>query len=247
MPAWAAAATPTTTPPSESFIATIKNELVHRRTLDAPATRPASPSSTTSRPSTTRTAGTRARLQQPERVREDPPTSGRRRLEPRCQPDGATPIRPQPPLRRTRRPLRASSGARSIRPRPIVPDNPLRRQPRRPEDLDAVLGGGREQAAMSGGPSGAGGMVSDRAGSASARMKPSNPAGSATSRKRASGERPTNVCGTSRGPNTNDPAGARSPRHPPRTSARRRRRRTTRPRGGARVAASRPPGSRGAR
>ena len=50
--------------------------------------------------------------------------------------------------------------------------------------------------------------VRDRAGSASARMKPSNPAGSVTSRKRASGDATTKVCGTSRGPNTNDPAGA---------------------------------------
>ena len=61
---------------------------------------------------------------------------------------------------------------------------------------------------MSGGAVGAGGISGAAAGAASARTKPSNPAGSVTSRKRACSELTTNVCGTSRGPNTNEPAPA---------------------------------------
>ena len=45
------------------------------------------------------------------------------------------------------------------------------------------------------------------AGSASARTKLSNPAGSVTRRKRAWREVTVNVCGMSRGPYTNDPGG----------------------------------------
>ena len=48
---------------------------------------------------------------------------------------------------------------------------------------------------------GGGGSVRARAGSATARMKPSNPAGSVTRRNRApSGEETVKVCGVLRGP-----------------------------------------------
>jgi hypothetical protein len=54
----------------------------------------------------------------------------------------------------------------------------------------------------------AGGSVSVLAGSDNARTKSANGAGSVTIRKRASLEVTRNVCGTSRGPYTNEPAGA---------------------------------------
>ena len=53
-----------------------------------------------------------------------------------------------------------------------------------------------------------GGRVRACAGSDIARMKSAKGAGSVTIRKRASGEVTRKVCGTSRGPHTNDPAGA---------------------------------------
>src|SRR5258707_9635808 len=52
------------------------------------------------------------------------------------------------------------------------------------------------------------GISATGAGVPSVRMKPSNPATCVTSRKRASSELTMNVCGTSRGPNTKEPAGA---------------------------------------
>ena len=62
----------------------------------------------------------------------------------------------------------------------------------------------------SGGALGGGGKVRALAGSALERMKLSKPAGSVTSKKRApSGADTVNVCGTSLGPKTKDPAGAR--------------------------------------
>jgi hypothetical protein len=54
--------------------------------------------------------------------------------------------------------------------------------------------------AGSGGSLGGGGMVNSCAGSESPFMKPSIPAGSATSRKRASSDVTSNVCGMPRGP-----------------------------------------------
>ena len=63
----------------------------------------------------------------------------------------------------------------------------------------------------SGGALGRGGSVRDWAGSAQERMKPSKPAGSVTSKNRAPpGELTVKVCGVPCGPNTNDPAGART-------------------------------------
>ena len=62
--------------------------------------------------------------------------------------------------------------------------------------------------ARSDGGAAGGGIVSDGAGCPTVRMKLSKPAGSVTSRKRASGDVTTNVCGMSRGPKTNEPAGA---------------------------------------
>ena len=53
----------------------------------------------------------------------------------------------------------------------------------------------------------AGGIVSAAAGSPSVRMNFSNPAGSVTTRLRASGDVTVKVWGMSRGPYTNDPAG----------------------------------------
>jgi hypothetical protein len=56
----------------------------------------------------------------------------------------------------------------------------------------------------SGGELGGGGSVRDRAGWAQLRMKPSKPAGSVTSKKRAPpGELTVKVCGVCWGPNTN--------------------------------------------
>ena len=71
-----------------------------------------------------------------------------------------------------------------------------------------MVGGGLQTGAMSGGAAGAGGISATGAGVPSVRMKPSNPAACVTSRKRASSELTMNVCGTSRGPNTKEPAGA---------------------------------------
>src|SRR5207253_5010823 len=65
-----------------------------------------------------------------------------------------------------------------------------------------------------GGSVAGGGIVRLGAGSDRVRMKASKPAGSVTSRKRASDEVTVKVWGMSRGPYTNDPAGASMSRPP---------------------------------
>ncbi len=61
---------------------------------------------------------------------------------------------------------------------------------------------------MSGGSVGGGGGDIVKAGWESARIKLSKPPGSTTNRNRDCSEFTRNVCGMSRGPKTNDPAGA---------------------------------------
>lgn len=79
---------------------------------------------------------------------------------------------------------------------------------RRSEDIDAVFGRRAEDQVHIRRRLGGGGGVSVRAGWESSRMKLSKPPGSVTRRNRASSESTVNVCGMSRGPNTNDPADA---------------------------------------
>lgn len=99
----------------------------------------------------------------------------------------------------------------------------------------------------SGGPVGAGGMVSALAGSASARMTRSKSAGSVTSRKRACAEVTATCAAPHAGRRRTIPRAHRRSVPPPRRSAPPRRRRTARPRDDGHGAGTRSRAERGAR